>query len=320
MSLVPSTNAFLSNSESICSFLSKPLVPFDLGKNDFFTILQTYARINEIDYSTIISDIHKSIFSLNEFIELLHWLCTKEVNNKLYIQKVLSVIRFRETINSPSITLNNIAFYDGFKIPSDLPLPWNILPSNIACHLSCEQLNKKLFLSEVPLEYLLRFYIDQDEQQKLFCIKNTSTHLLTFLSQHWNQLNESVQNRIKTLLSQLKCIPTTKGMQLPKDSYIYSSASSKKGLPIITLKTSQASKNGNDNDISNEQVDDLVSIEFLKGINCRIIDTGFDPSIKPSSNAKYNQDYIQKLLRNLKDMSGADISNIKQSKSLYGKC
>jgi hypothetical protein len=268
----------------------------------------------------IIVDIHKSIFLLNEFIELLHWLCSKEITNKVYIQQILSNLYFRETHHSCIITLKNIEFYDGFKISSDLPLPSNILPSNIASYLSHEQLNKKLYLTEVSLEYILNFYIYQKEQHKLFSERKTSTYLLSFISQYWNQLNELTQDQIKNILSQLQCIPTTKGMKLPKDSYIYSSNLPHKNLPLITLIMSTVSKINNDNNISSEQLMNVVSIDFLKEIGCRTIYISINPSIKPSLNSEYNREYIQTFLIRRKNMSQADIHALKQSKNLIGKC
>jgi len=320
LSIILSTQAFLSNSEFICLFLSKPLVPFDFGKTDFFKILRIYKLINDIDYSMIITDIHQSIFLLNEFIELLHWLCSKEITNKIYIQQILSNLHFRETIHSSILTLKNLEFYDGFKISSNLPLPSNILPSNIAFYFSYEQLNKNLYLTEVSLEYLLNFYIYQKEQQKLFSEKKTSIDLLSFISQYWNQLNELKQEQIKNILSQIQCIPTTKGMKLPKDSYIYSSNLFQKNLPMITLKISKVLKINNDNNISNEQLENFVSIDFLKQIGCRTIDISIDPSIEPSSDSEYNREYIQTFLKRRKNMSEADLQALKQSKCLIGKC
>jgi hypothetical protein len=201
----------------------------------------------------------------------------------------------------------------------ELPLPSNILPSNIASYLSREQLNKKLYLSEVSLEYLLNFYIYQKEQHKLFSEKKTSIYLLIFISQYWNQLNELIQDQIKKVLSLLRCIPTTKGMKLPKDSYIYSSNLPHKNLPVITLKISKVSNTNNDNNISSENLENIVSIDFLKQIGCRTIYIRTDSFIGLSSNSEYNREYIQHILKGRKNMGEADLHALKQSKSLIGK-
>ncbi|CAF4378316.1 unnamed protein product, partial [Rotaria sordida] len=75
LSLISSTQAFLTNSKHIEAFLPIPLVPFTIGKHNFFKVLKEHQWIEEIDNETILFKIHQSIFLLNEFIELLHWLC-----------------------------------------------------------------------------------------------------------------------------------------------------------------------------------------------------------------------------------------------------
>ncbi|CAF4715834.1 unnamed protein product, partial [Rotaria sp. Silwood2] len=125
LSLISSTEAFLTNSKHIETFLHVPLVPFAIGKNNFFKVLKDRQWIEEIDNETILVKIHQSIFLFNEFIELLRWLCKYDINNnKSYIKSVLSKIHYRETHQSSVIKLKNIEFYNTLNIGS-LPLPPN---------------------------------------------------------------------------------------------------------------------------------------------------------------------------------------------------
>jgi hypothetical protein len=326
LSLLPSTQAFITNSKYIPLFLSVPFVPLDFGAKYFFSILHQRRLIAEISNETIVNEVQKTILLSTEFVALLNWLCSDEMTNKASKQLILSFIRFRETVQSPIVTLHHPQFYDLSDMSSHLPLPSNVLPGNLATHLSCEQLEKKLFLSKMPLDCLLNFYFEPS-QAKLFCDTNTSVYLLSFISQYWDRFNEAVRNQIKEILSPLKCIPTTQGMQLPHESYVRSPALSS-NLPFITLNIRQnfidddnVDEDENSKTTSNEQLDNLVSIEFLKWIGCRTIQVpGYNDTKKMRTNElDDNQVFIRDLLKKRKSMSDADIRALKQSKCLTGK-
>ncbi|CAF5163268.1 unnamed protein product, partial [Rotaria sp. Silwood1] len=54
LSLISSTQAFLTNSKHIEAFLPIPLVPFTIGKHNFFKVLKEHQWIEEIDNETIL--------------------------------------------------------------------------------------------------------------------------------------------------------------------------------------------------------------------------------------------------------------------------
>ncbi|CAF1063458.1 unnamed protein product [Didymodactylos carnosus] len=320
LSLVPSSQAFLANSKYIHAFLPVSLVPFDIGKNDFFKILKKHRLIDEIDLATILAQLHESILLSNEFIGLLRWLCSNEINNKSYVKEILSIVRFRETIQSPIIKLEKLEFYDIFNLPSILPLPSNVLPANIAGHLSREELQKRLSLSVLLIKTLVHFYLHEN-QQHLFRNEITATILLSFISQRWNQLNDSEWTIIKTILSNIRCIPTSQGMKLPNESYIRSSNLSA-DLSIISLYVPQTTINENGAKNDNGSTDNPVSIEFLKYIGCRTIhvptlaNTQTTHSTLPSASPQTIQMFIEELLKQRKNMSDGDLTALKQRTTL----
>jgi hypothetical protein len=256
LSLIPSTEAFLANSKHIQTFLPVPLVPFEIGKNDFFKTLKRRQWIEEINNETILIKIHQSILSFDEFIGLLRWLCTNDINNKSYIKQILSKISYRETRQTSIIKLENIEYYDTLNL-SSLPLPPNVLPSNIVAHIYREDLKRSLSLSSISAKSLIEFYLTENEHH-LFLNENTSTILLSFISQRWNQFNQTESNRIKDILSNLKCIPTSQGMKIPNESYIRSTNLSSH-LSIIKLYIPQIEINNKE-----ESIEYPVSIEFIK--------------------------------------------------------
>ena len=142
-------------------------------------MLKHRQQIREIDHETISAKIHESILLYDEFIGLLRWLCTHDITDKSYIKEVLSEIYYRTTNQSPIIQLEKIEFYDTLNI-SSLPLPPNVLPSNIVSHLSREDLQRRLSLSGISVKNLIEFYLVSN-QQHLFENETTSRILLSFI-------------------------------------------------------------------------------------------------------------------------------------------
>ncbi|CAF1439050.1 unnamed protein product [Adineta steineri] len=303
--LISSREVYVSNSKHIEKFLSIPLVPFDIGQNEFIQILKHHERIQDINNEIILEKIRQSIFLYDELIELLHWLCTTIFQNKSYIKEILSEICYRETYQSSIIQLENIQFYNTLNLSSLLPLPSNVLPSNIVNHISQQDLQRKLSLSKLSIKTLIQFYL-VDNQHYLFENEITSKILLHFLSQHWIQFNSNESNHIKTILSKLKCISTNQGMKLPQESYIPSSNISE-NLPIISSE-------------DNEEYP--LSIEFFKSIGCRTMHfptTTYNSSfIKSTDNNETLQNFIQDLLKQRKTMSDTDLNSLKNNSCLIG--
>jgi len=320
LSLIPSTEAFLTYSKHIERFLPVPLVPYEIGKNDFFKILKRRQWIQEINDEIILNKIHESILLFDEFIELLRWLCANEFKNKSFIKQILSKIHFRQTQKSDIIKLNNIIYFDTLNI-SFLPLPTNVLPSNIVSHISREDLQKRLSLSQISVKNLIEFYLNEN-QHYLFSQENTTTIILSFISQHWNQFNPTESNQIKNILSNLKSIPTTQGMKSPNESYIQSPNLSP-DLPIIILYIPQVTNNDNlkGKQLSNEYP---VSIDFLKSIGARTIHV---PTLSSAINTQSNlssensqtiQTFIQNLVQQRKTMSENDLRALKHNHCITG--
>lgn len=306
LSLIPSSEAYLSISKHIQSFLPLPLVPFEIGKNQFFKTLKQYNWIKDINQQIIQQQIHQIILSKDEFIGLLRWLCTNDVNDKDFKGNILSLIRYRDEI---LIELNQIKYYDQLNLPS-IPLPSNVLPSSIVSHLSREDLQNRLFLSPITLEMLIQFYLSHSNEY--LTNEKTSPMILSLISSHLNQLNNQFFNIIKEKLSNIKCIPTSAGMNIPNDSYLYSSSSSSIGL--IQLNIPQLKK-------KEEQSDQYpVSMDFLKSIGCRTIYVAQLNHSKEEEeeNCLPNHLFIEDLMEKRRNLSENDLKALRNSRCLYG--
>lgn len=318
LSLIPSTEAFLTNSKHIQAFLPLPLVPFEIGKNNFFKILKDRRWIEEIDYNTILVKIQQCVFDFNEFIELLRWLCKNDMNNnKAYVKHVLTKLHYRESRQSAVIKLENIEFYDTLNINS-LPLPTNVLPSNVVSHISRDDLQRRLLLSPITAKTLIEYYLSPN-QSNLFQKEDTSKVLLSFICQNWNQFNDTESTQIKSILSIMKCIPTTQGMKSPNESYIRSSTLSS-DLPIITLYIPQIGKEN----AQQESKEHPVSNDFLKFMGCRTIhiptstNSIQNQSDISSTNSQTLESFIQDLLKQRRNMSDNDLHALKHNPCLTG--
>jgi hypothetical protein len=322
LSLIPSTQAYIANSKYIHSFLSVPLVPYELSKNGLFQALKDRDLIHEVDYELIESTITTTVLLSNQFVEFLHWLSSQKIDDKQYIKRLLSIVSFRETNQSSIITLEKLKNYDNFNISTLLPLPSHVLPASVAAFLSREELQKQLSLTPLLLKDFLHFYLLKN-QQYLFTKENTSTCLLSILSKHSGQLNKTDWNKLKTTLSTLTCIPTNQGMKIPNESYVPSAILSS-DLPIITLNVPQSLTDEDDDDDKESTMENLVSGEFLKRLGCRTLNVQSFVHARSSltnstsSNSQHMKILIQHLMEERDNMSEGDFNALKQSECLRG--
>lgn len=326
LSLVPSTQAYIANSKYIHSFLSVPLVPYELSNNGLFQSLKDRELIIEVNNELIESTITTTILLSNQFVEFLHWLSHQNNDDKQYVKRLLSIVRFRETPQSPIITLEKLKNYDNFNISSILPLPSHVLPASVAAYLSREELQKQLSLTPLTLKEFLHFYLLKG-QLNLFTKENTSTCLLHIISKHSGQLNKTEWNKLKTTLSTISCIPTNQGMKIPHESYIPSTILSS-DVPMITLNVPQTLNDDDDEiDEENDTTDNMensVSAEFLKRLGCRTLNVQSFVHARSSltnpdsSHSHTMKTLIQHLMEERDNMSEGDFNALKQSECLRG--
>ncbi|CAF1287197.1 unnamed protein product [Adineta steineri] len=314
-----SKNSYLSSSEHMDSFLRVPLIPFELSQTHFFTILRERGLINNADYQFIEQKLSESssILILNEFIQLVHYLSTSKITNE-WSQRILSVVRFRETIRSDIIIMKNFKFYDPFNVPSVLKLPQSILPASIAIHFSGEELQSRLYLTPWSLTELTDYYLHAD-QRYIFLLPKANVQLLSLFSKQLYQFQESEWNKILLTLSGIKCIQTTRGMKIPSESYIPSKTLSSYDIPIIKFNTTEEDINDSENNYSSHNsLDAFISIEFLKRLGCRTFHLGSFVESQSLSSNETIEILIQKLMQERKNMTDADFSALKQKRWLQG--
>ena len=310
LTLVPSTKAFLARSKQIHTFLSLPLVPFQLTESGVIQSLRIRRLIDCVDKSMIEKILCTSSLSKNEFIKLVHWLFSNDIANERCDKNILFMVSFHDPVRRLDIQFRTVKCYDALNTPLMLNLPINTLPRDMAAMFSKEQLEKQLSLVPLKLIVLLNMYFDA---HNLYLLKDpkTSACLLSFISTHLGQLAPEEWKQVKTILSQTICISTTKGMKMPSESFVPSELLSPE-LPAVLLNIISDEK-------SNENVENPVSTYFLKQIGCRTVNidaVGRDQAV--SNNSGILQAFIQNSVKQRNNLSEADFKELKTKKSLRG--
>ena len=301
--------------------LTLPLVPLELVRSGLFLVLKLNNLICEVDKTIAVETLSGSVLSLNELLMMLSWLRVEQHDDKEYIRRVLSVVQFRENVNSPVIPFCQIKHYDVFHIPSLLSLPPNVLPNSIAIHFSSEDLQFNFFLTAATIKELFEFYSSKN-QKYLLEDPRTSEYLFRLFSKHSSQITDNYWIRLKEILSDIKCISTNQGMKLPSESYLPSSLITS-DLRIVAFKLSCTVT---DNDDRNFIEDDTMSVSFLKRIGCRIFNVqSLVKVLQDLTSTTLNapagdtmRALIFQLMEERPNMNEADFKSIKENRVLKG--
>ena len=170
----------MTDSADVHTFLTLPLVPFELSESNFFLVLRQRNMIGVLNNKLIEQTIVQTTLLLDELINAIRWLC----HNKECITTVMRSIRFRETMNSPEVTLINVQHYiDKLIIPSNLPLPPTVLPTLVSVHFSSVELSQQLSFTECTLSSLVNFYLNRQVSDICFSMLiHQHVYLVSFLN------------------------------------------------------------------------------------------------------------------------------------------
>ncbi|CAF3536801.1 unnamed protein product [Rotaria socialis] len=315
LTLVPSTTAFLARSKRIHKFLSLPLIPFQLVDSSFIRTLEKWALINIADRSIIEKKLLSSILSKDELIELIQWLFSEDVADKLYAKRILLIISFNDPCSHCNIKFGTIQYYDALNTPSMLPLPSNTLPRDITAVFSKDQLENQLSLIPLKLIDLVNSYCKGD-MSRLISDPKLNPYFLSFVSTCLSQINKQQLTQIKQLLSKCVCIPTTKGMKIPRESFIPSELTSPE-LPVVLLNIIQTDTDNNEQ--LSQDLENPVTLAFLKQIGCRMFNIhALDDNRVGSDRFPDLKKLIRLLIKERDNMIEEDFSELKVKKIFRG--
>ncbi|CAF1527188.1 unnamed protein product [Adineta steineri] len=315
---ISSKQAYLAHSPDIYTFLTLPLIPYNLVETKFFKHLEQLKLIAVVNHTIIEKTIPDTVLLLEEFINLVRWLC----KNKTSLQRIFSSITYRENITSSKISLKNIQYYINKNIISSiLPLPSNILPVNVSIRFSSNELEGNLSLSKYNSRQLVDFYL-LDKQHYLLRKADTSLQVLNLICQQSNQFCDSEWNSVQSILSNIKCIPTTQGMKIPNQSYIPSTIPLLPEVPKITINLTNDNQNSKKiNKTYQQSTDassDFVSKEFLKQIGCCTFHLQSFIAARHASSDERIERLIQELIEERSNMTDIEFEALKQTEWLRG--
>jgi Protein of unknown function (DUF3684) len=109
LSLIAAYDARLTTSASLHEFLELPLVPFELAQSAFFTALKRMGLMSEVSKEMIVDTLSASILMADALVSLLQWLRKEHPNDKDFVERIFSVVRFHDHVDSSVvIELNRI--------------------------------------------------------------------------------------------------------------------------------------------------------------------------------------------------------------------
>lgn len=132
-------------------------------------------------------------------------------------------------------------------IPLDGPLPDTLMPLSVTKHFTQEQLRSLGWREFSILDWIQYIFrpdvMDANPAQDVTRSSEWAERVLTVLARTWSSLSKESHEKVKVILAQKSCIPTSSGLQKPHLAY-FPSANIFNDLPVVTF-TSGSTLKGN---------------------------------------------------------------------------
>jgi hypothetical protein len=232
-----------------------PVLPDEVAKGAELTLtrLQNRGIVKAITFDDVLKELRSQPLEQQEMVACLQWWIAlndrgenpnlgpirTELLNAAVL--VLSVGNADETILPLSsvksfINTRNII---GASIPTDGPLPRNVMPLSVTKTFSPESLTSSFPWTEMSIVDWLKHLTDSsvaatDPEYDIQRSAIWAERVLMVLSRSWPSLSNDMKEQTTLLLKGKTCIPTSAGLKIPEESY-FASANIFKDLPIVTL-------------------------------------------------------------------------------------
>ena len=232
-----------------------PTLPDDIVAGSPFIVssLQRRGMITEITFQDVLRELQARPLAAKEFIACLEWwigVCREGDNERLLpirkqlqdaiiltieaqgpeaSQEIISLASIRSFINPKSS-------YGG--IPLDGPLPEYLLPFEVSKAFRPEDLSAAFPWTELTIVQWLAFISDPTAKRSADVDINTSPswaeRVLALVARAWPTLSTRSKEEIYTILHDKTCIPTSRGMQIPSQSY-FPNVNMFRDLPVVAF-------------------------------------------------------------------------------------
>jgi len=229
----------------LASFMKNiPWLPKEILEADptIIKYLKYTGMIRNVEFSDIIQELQSRPLTLDECVACLSWWTTESRRDlpsdrdnyasirKQFLDAIVIAIDTKQTGGGKIIPLNSIKYFFNPKsqsassIPVDGPLPDSLLPIAISRSLKYEEIPAHFAWAEFNLHHWLDHICNSEgstipPEYNIRLSPSWSEKVIGVISRAWNHLSEGSKARIKVLLQDKTCIPTSNGMKIPAESY-----------------------------------------------------------------------------------------------------
>ena len=236
-----------------------PTLPDDIVVGAPFVVssLQRRGMITEITFQDVLRELQARPLAVKEFIACLEWwigVCREGDHERLLpIRKqlqdaIILTIEAQGPEDSQVISLASIKSFINPKssnggIPLDGPLPEYLLPFEVSKAFKPEDLSAAFPLTELTVVQWLDFICNPTATLSAAFDINTSPswaeRVLALVARAWPTLSAQLKEEIYTILHDKTCIPTSRGMQIPSQSY-FPNVNMFRDLPVVAFPSGKA--------------------------------------------------------------------------------
>ena len=231
-----------------------PILPDEIvtGAPSVVSSLQHNGMITEITFQDVLRELQARPLTAKEFIACLEWWIgvyrKADYERLLPIRKqlqdaIILTIEIQGAEASQVISLASIKSFINLKssyggIPLDGPLPAYLLPIEVSKAFKPEDLSAAFPWTELTIVQWLTFICDPAAKRSAAFEMNVSPpwaeRVLTLVARAWPTLSAQLKEEIYTILHDKTCIPTSRGMQIPSQSY-FPNVNMFQDLPVVAF-------------------------------------------------------------------------------------
>jgi hypothetical protein len=236
-----------------------PTLPDDIVAGVPFMVssLQRRGMITDITFEDVLQELQARPLAAKEFIACLEWwigVCREADHERLLpIRKqlqdaIILTIEAQGPEVSQVISLASVKSFINPKssnggIPLDGPLPEYLLPFEVSKAFKPEDLSAAFPLTELTIVQWIAFICDPTAKRSAAFDINTSPswaeRVLALVARAWPTLSAQLKEEIHTILHDKTCIPTSRGMQIPSQSY-FPNVNMFRDLPVVAFPSGKA--------------------------------------------------------------------------------
>ena len=217
--------------------------------------LRERGMLRDATFREVLGDIRRRSLSEMEVVSCLKWWISISGKNpagvasmrREFLDAVVLTISSSENGDKRTIPLKEIQTFmnpqtvDG---PMDGPLPSHLLPTNISQKFSSSHLEQHLQWRKFTILDWTKGVVDPAARTNFNIVEcsDWAEHVLRTLGMQWEIMATSTRTSVVGLLSNLRCIPTSAGMKVPKQTY-FATTDHFPDLPVVNLPSVPKIKN-----------------------------------------------------------------------------